>query len=108
MKIQSFEYRKGNKKGKKLVDHGLEELTKEDMRIIKSYEKRKKAGKEVAFSFEPISLMGKLALHVDKDRRGNVTVFVRQPKKGECHNHKCYNKVVKDYVLCRKHLGKRK
>ncbi len=101
--IGNIEWKNG-----KIINHAPTVMTKSEMKIFDDHDRRQKAGKNVSYSFEPMSIMDKLTLHVDKDRRGNVTVFVRQPKKGECHQHKCYNKVVKDYVLCRKHLRKRK
>ncbi len=101
--IGNLEFKNG-----KVIDNGQTVMTKREMKIFDDHDRRQKAGKNVSYSFEPMNIMDKLTLHVDKDRRGNVTVFVRQPKKGECHHHKCYRKTVKDYVLCRKHLRKKK
>ena len=99
--IHSLEFKRG-----KTIDKGCVPMTKYEIKVFDDYEKRKKAGKEISYSFEPSNLWSKLTVHVEKDKKGNVHVDIRQPKKGECYHHKCYKKVVKDYVLCRKHLGK--
>lgn len=100
--IHSLEFKNG-----KTIDKGCVPMTKSEIRCFEKYEKDTKEGKLISYSFEPISLMSKLSLHLKKDRRGNVTVYVREPKKGECHHFECTKKTVKDYALCRKHLGKK-
>ncbi len=101
--IRSIIWKKG-----KMEDGGCVPMTKHEIKCFDDFEKRRKAGKEISYSFEPIHLMSKLSVHVKKDRRGNVTVYIRQPKKGECHHFECTKKTVKDYVLCKKHLRKKK
>ena len=100
--IRSLIWKKG-----KVVDDGCIPMTRHEISCFDRYQKDTKAGKLISYSFEPISLMSKLSLHVKKDKRGNVTVYVREPKKGECHHFECTKKTVKDYALCRKHLGKK-
>lgn len=100
--IHSLIWKKG-----KVIDDGCIPMTKHEIKCFDRFERDTKAGKLISYSFEPISLMSKLSLHVKKDRKGNVTVYVRQPKKGECHHFECTKKTVKDYVLCRKHLRKK-
>jgi len=101
--IRSLIWKKG-----KFIDDGCIPMTKHEIKCFDTFEKEKKEGKGIYYSFEPINLMSKLSLHVKKDRKGNVTVYVRQPKKGECHHFECTKKTVKDYVLCRKHLRRKK
>jgi len=100
--IYDGEFKKGG-----YTPKGLRPMTKFEMKIFDDHDRRQKAGKNISYSFEPISLMSKLSLHVKKDRRGNVTVYIRQPKKGECHHFECTKKTPKNYVLCRKHLKRR-
>lgn len=88
----------------KPIDKGCVPMTKREIKCFEDFEKRQKAGKEISYSFEPLSLMSKLSIHTKKDRRGNVHVDIREPKKGECHHYQCHNKVVHEYILCRKHL----
>jgi len=85
----------------------IEKMSSSEKKIFEDAEKRKKAGKEILYQFDPIKLMRDLTIKVTKDKRGNVHVFIRQPKKGECHHEKCTNKVVKNYVLCKKHLKRK-
>jgi len=82
---------------------GLRPMTKSEIKIFDDYDKRVAKGEEISYSFEPFDLMMKLSVHVEKDKRGNITVDIRQPKKGECHHHNCHNKSIKNYSICRKH-----
>ena len=103
--IHSLEFKRG-----KTIDHGLIPMSKSEIKIFTDADKRKKEGKEIMYSFDPISLMSKLSIDVKKDRRGNVTVNIKQAKKGYCHRWDCSKKVKKNYVLCKEHLklGKKK
>jgi len=99
--IRSIGYEKG-----KYVDKGCVPMTKHEITCFDRYERDVKAGKLISYSFEPISLMMKLSVHIEKDKKGNIVVDIRQPKKGECHHFKCTKKVVKNYAVCRKHKKK--
>ena len=97
--IHSLEFKRG-----KTIDYGLVPMSKSEIKIFTDADKRKKAGKEIMYSFEPMSLMSKISLDVKKDRRGNVTVNVKMAKKGYCHKWDCNKKAKKDYSLCKEHL----
>ena len=79
-------------------------MSARDEKIFSDYDKRKKAGKEISYSFDPVDLMMKLSVDVKKDKQGNVTVNIKQAKKGYCHKWDCPKKVKKNYVLCVEHL----
>lgn len=79
-------------------------MNKIEKKIFSDYDKRKKAGKEVGYSFQPTDLWIKLSVDVKKDSRGNVTVRIKEAKKGYCHKWDCPKKVKKNYVLCAGHL----
>jgi len=79
-------------------------MTKSEKKIFTDSDKRRKAGKEISYSFEPMDLIMKLSIDVKKDRRGNVRVNIKQAKKGYCHRWDCPKKAKKDYSLCPKHL----
>ncbi len=79
-------------------------MTKFEKKIFTDYDKRKKAGKEISYSFDPTDLMMKLSVDVKKDKQGNVTVRIKEAKKGYCHKWDCPKKAKKNYVLCPNHL----
>ena len=79
-------------------------MTKSEKKIFSDYDKRKKAGKEISYSFDPVDLFLKLSVDVKKDKQGNVTVKIKQAKKGHCNKWDCDNKIRENYILCPKHL----
>lgn len=79
-------------------------MSKSELKIFSDADKRKKAGKEIMYSFDPVGLMMNLSVDVKKDKQGNVTVNIKQAKKGYCHKWDCPNKARKNYSLCEKHL----
>lgn len=83
-------------------------MSKSESKIFSDAKKRKKAGKEIMYSFEPISLMMTLSVDVKKDKRGNVTVNIKQAKKGYCNKWDCSKKAKKNYSLCVGHLKENK
>ena len=80
-------------------------MTAREKKIFTDYDKRKKAGKEIMYTFEPMDLWIKLSVDVKKDKQGNVTVRIKEAKKGYCHKWDCPKKVKKNYVLCPSHLS---
>lgn len=80
MKIHSSEFKKG-----KITYKGLVDMTKEEEKIFKEYDKKVKAGKMVYFTYRPDTLMLKFItkydLDVKKDKLGNVTVKISEVKK---------------------------
>ena len=85
--IHSLEFKRG-----KTIDHGLIPMSKSEIKIFTDADKRKREGKEIMYSFEPMSLMSKISLDVKKDKRGNITVNVKQAKKGYCNKWDCKKK----------------
>lgn len=83
-------------------------MSKSELKIFSDADKRKKAGKEIWYSFEPTSLMMNLSVDVKKDKQGNVRVNIKQAKKGYCHKWDCPKKAKKNYSLCKDHLKVRK
>ena len=82
-------------------------MTKVEKKIFSDYDKRKKAGKEIWFTYQPDDLMMKISLDVKKDKLGNVTVRAKEAKKGYCHKWDCPKKAKKNYSLCPEHLNVR-
>lgn len=99
--IGNIEFKNG-----KIVDNGETIMSKREMKIFDDHDRRQKAGKNISYSFEPMSLWQKICIHVKKDRRGNVVVYVWKPEKDKCHKFECKKKVKPKYVLCREHLKK--
>ena len=62
-------------------------MTKREIQIFRSFDKRMKEGKEILTSYEPLSIMTEFIfnwnLTIKKDRRGNVIVKVMQRKKAK-------------------------
>jgi len=86
------------------IKQDIQPFKKYEIKIFDDYEKSVDKGTMVWYAFEPLSLMMKLSVNVTKDKKGNVTVEIRQPKKGECHHKQCTNKVIKDYLVCKRHF----
>jgi len=80
-------------------------MSKSEKKIFSDYDKRKKAGKEIMYTFEPNDLWLKLSVDVKKDKQGNVTVRIKEAKRGYCHKWDCPKKAKKNYVLCSEHLA---
>lgn len=98
--IHSLEFKNG-----KTIDNGCVPMTKREIKCFESFEKRNREGKEIYTTYEPNDLWLKLSVDVKKDKRGNITVSIKQAKKGYCHKWDCPKKAKKKYVLCPKHLN---
>ena len=80
-------------------------MTKAEKKIFRDSDKRQRDGKQVWLTYQPDDLWMKLSVDVKKDKRGNVTVSIKEAKKGYCHKWDCPKKAKKNYVLCPAHLS---